>query len=246
MKKSSLFVIFVTIFIVIIIGTIIFYRLLFIPSGIEIDKQRFPITGVDISGHTGKVDFVELSKQEIDFVFIKATEGDFFVDPKFEKNYYNSTLNRINVGFYHFFKFNKSGKTQAANYLKQIKGKKTNLPLVIDVEEWGNSIQNSTQKVIDEIRVFITLIEDETGKNVMIYSNESSFNKYINGHFDKNEIWICSFKTRIKINNKWTFWQHSHKGKFNGTEGYVDINTFNGNRESWEKYLENQTCAKNR
>lgn len=220
-----------------IVGLIIIYKTIFISNGIEIDKNKYPITGIDVSGHTGNIDFKELSKQKIDFVFIKATEGDYFVDPKFKINYNNCRLNYLNVGFYHFFRFNKKGKSQAVNFLKQIKGKKTNLLLVIDVEEWGNNTKKPTQIVIEEIRVFVTTVENETGNNIMIYSNESSYNKYIKNHFDQNEIWICSFNKQPKINKKWTFWQHSHKGRFNGTEGLVDINTFNGNRVKWNRYL---------
>jgi lysozyme len=173
MKKGCL-IFFGSVAVVLIIGALLIYRMFFVPSGIEIDKTKFPITGIDVSAHTGNIDFKKLMNQKIDFIYIKATEGEDFVDPKFEMNYSNA-LNILPIGFYHFFRFNKSGKIQANNFLNNIRDKKTNLPLVIDVEEWGNIAPKLTDDVIDEIKIFITLVEKASGKRIMIYSNESSY-----------------------------------------------------------------------
>ena len=215
----------------------------FVPNGITVDKGKFPITGIDVSAHTGKINFSEISKQKIDFVFLKATEGKSFVDPTFEENYRNASSHGLKVGFYHFFRFNKDGTAQAENFLRRIKGKKTTLPLVIDVEEWGNGnlLNKSTDNVIREIRAFITTVEKKSGKKVMVYSNESSYKKYIRGRFDKNDLWICSFSKSPKVGKKWTLWQHSHKGTLVGANGWIDINTFNGNRKEWSNYLRKQS-----
>jgi lysozyme len=235
MKKGYL-IFFSSVAVTFIIGALLIYKVPFVPNGIEIDKVEYPITGVDVSAHTGGINFEKLMNQKIDFIYIKATEGENFVDPKFEENYLNA-VNKLPIGFYHFFRFNKSGKSQANNFLKNIRNKKTNLPLVIDVEEWGNVATKSTDDVIDEIKIFITLVEKVSGKRIMIYSNESSYKKYIMGHLDKHDLWICSFNRNPNIKRKWTLWQHSHKGKLDGTDGWVDINTFNGTSDEWNKYL---------
>jgi GH25 family lysozyme M1 (1,4-beta-N-acetylmuramidase) len=47
---------------------------------------------------------------------------------------------------------------------------------------------------------------------------------------------VHSVETQISI-KKWTLWQHSHKGKLDGADGWVDINTFNGTSDEWNKYL---------
>jgi lysozyme len=81
------------------------------------------------------------------------------------------------------------------------------------------------------------VVEKVSGKRIMIYSNESSYKRYITGHLDKQDLWICSFNRNPNINKKWTLWQHSHKGKLDGADGWVDINTFNGTSDEWNKYL---------
>jgi len=211
------------------------------PDGIEVDKSIYPITGIDISRHTGIVDFGKIKEQfndTIDFVYIKASEGANLVDVKFETNYINAILNDIPVGPYHFFKFNVSGKKQAANFLQIINDKIFNLPLVLDVEEWSNPGEYNQDKVITEIRCFIHEVEIRRKGKVMIYTNESSYQKYIQGKFESNKIWICSFSSQPKKLSTWTLWQHSHNGKLEGAEGWVDINTFNGTRKQWNQFLE--------
>lgn len=235
-NKSRLFKIIIAA-VVILLVVLFLCRWEFTPGEVKIDKRKYPITGVDISAHTGKIDFEKISEQEIDFLYLKATEGKTFVDRNFEKNYRNSRSSAVPVGFYHFFRFNRDGKDQAENFLKTIKGKKTRLPLVVDVEEWGNVKVKSREKVINELRIFIRLVELRTNKRVMIYANESSYSQYIMGNFDKYDLWICSFNKKPDIDKKWTLWQHSHKGKIAGAAGQVDINTFNGSREEWKNYL---------
>lgn len=209
------------------------------PGEVKVDKRKYPITGIDMSGHTGKIDFAKISKQKIDFVYLKATEGKTFIDRNFERNYQNSRTSPIPVGFYHFFRFNRDGKDQAENFLNAIRCKKTRLPLVVDVEEWKNSRVKSTEKVVNELGIFIRLVELRTGKKLMIYTNESSYNRFILGNFDHHDLWICSFNESPNIDKKWILWQHSHQGRFDGANGLVDINTFNGSKEEWVSYLRN-------
>ncbi|WP_196894258.1 glycoside hydrolase family 25 protein [Aureivirga marina] len=207
------------------------------PKGISIDKKEFPITGIDISNHSGKVNFKDLKKENLDFVFLKATEGNSFKDKSFEKYYENAIENDFVVGFYHFYRFDKDPIEQATFFLKQVKSKKHQLPLVIDVEEWGNKIVKPKSEIIDDIEVFINHIEKEMNLKVMIYTNESGFKAYVKNRFKENLVWICSFKKGKKIEGKWKFWQHSHKGKFKSVQGWVDINTFNGSRVEWNAFL---------
>ena len=219
------------------VGIALIYRIFFIPSGIEIDKKKYPITGIDVSKHSGKIDFKKVQSESIDFIIIKATEGENYVDEMFEKNYIGAKQNAIPIGVYHFFRFNKSGKNQAENFLSKIKGKRFDLPFVLDIEEWGNITTETTNEVIFQINEFIILVKKVSGERIMIYTNESSYNKYVKENFDKNDIWICSFSKKPTISKQWTLWQHSHKGKFDFAPGWIDINTFNGNRDEWNRYL---------
>ena len=49
-------------------------------------RQTYPVRGVDVSVYQGDIDWQILADQNIDFAFIKATEGSSFVDPNFSYN----------------------------------------------------------------------------------------------------------------------------------------------------------------
>lgn len=82
------------------------------PGDVKIDKRKYPVTGLDMSGHTGHIDFIKISAHKIDFIYIKATEGKTFVDRNFELNYKNSRLSSVPVGFYHFSGLTGTGKSK--------------------------------------------------------------------------------------------------------------------------------------
>ena len=46
-------------------------------------STQYPVRGVDVSSYQGNIDWAVLSKQNISFAFIKATEGSSFVDKYF-------------------------------------------------------------------------------------------------------------------------------------------------------------------
>lgn len=204
-----------------------------------IDKLRYPVHGIDVSKHTGKVDFKKLKEKhgkKVSFVYIKASEGRKLVDSRFEINYANARKNKIPTGAYHFFRFKGSGEEQAENFLRCIRGKRFDLPLVLDVEEWKNYRGSTTSQIVEEIRSFVRIVEKRRGGKIVFYTNESGYNKYIHNNFDR-KIWICSFNRKPEISGDWVLWQYSHTTKLQGAEGWIDMNAFHGSREEWEEFL---------
>ena len=70
------------------------------------------IRGVDLSHWNGKVDFEKVKNSGIDFVILKATEGDGFLDPTFDYNWRASLDSDLVVMPYHFFRSNIKGNPQ--------------------------------------------------------------------------------------------------------------------------------------
>ncbi len=215
------------------------YRVFVAPTEAEKEAGAFPIRGIDVSKHTGYIDWQKIKGQQVDFAYIKSTEGSTYLDPRFRYNLREAKEAGIPVGVYHFFRFHRSGKEQAENFLNHVNPDELDLPPVVDLEEWGqyNSSKNADSVSI-ELKIFIDAVEEESDRRVIIYSDKSSFRKYIQGKFEENEIWICSLNGKPAIEQDWVFWQYSHKGKLKGAQGKVDMNIFNGNRDEWEAYLE--------
>ena len=214
-------------------------------SHVELDRSLYPVAGIDISAHNGDVDFDSVAASGIDFVYIKASEGTSFRDNRFRDNYERARKAGLAVGAYHFFRFDCDGRRQAMNFLAATAGCRLQLPPVIDVEEWGNPSEETTEIIIMRLREMSTLIEvtGPDGRRPMIYTNKNGYTRFLAGgevSADGSipEVWICSFSTPPNAGRPWTLWQHSHKGRVAGADGYVDMNTFNGSRDSWEAWLD--------
>ncbi len=201
-------------------------------------KVDTPIIGIDVSKHTGVIDWEKIKNQGVDFAYIKSTEGADYLDPRFKFNFKEAKEVGIPVGAYHFFRFHRSGEEQAANFLAQVNLKALDLPPVVDVEEWGQyNDSKNVGNVSEELQCFIEKVEDRSSRKVVIYSDKNSYRKYIEGKFKHNKIWICSIGTPPQIDREWAIWQQSHDGKYSGAAGRVDVNLFNGNYKAWKKFM---------
>jgi lysozyme len=210
--------------------------------GREVSKYQYPITGIDISKHSGKIDWKKVGSHNLDFVYIKATEGESYVDPRFTEYVKGARSQDMTIGFYHFFRFNKNGEAQASNFMNRVGNYKNTLPPVLDVEEWGNTrSKRTTNEVKAEIKSFLKAVEDQIGRKMIIYTNESSYRRFIEGEFPNNPIWICTFRKEPKLPDRdtWLLWQHAHDGQLDGIEGFIDLNTFNGSKRQWQNYISN-------
>ncbi len=194
---------------------------------VGIDRTVFPIRGIDISAHNGTVDFSRVLADSIDFVYIKATEGATWRDALFEHNYRAARDAGLAVGIYHFFRFDVPGWRQSVNILGAIGNRHLDLPIAIDVEEWGNPAEFTTAEIIADLRSLVEMLR-QNGREPIIYTNKNGYYRFVRGHFDDVALWICSFTSPpLAERYRWTIWQHSHVGCVEGIRGDVDLCTFN-------------------
>ncbi|WP_373482505.1 glycoside hydrolase family 25 protein [Acetobacterium sp.] len=195
------------------------------------------VKGVDLSAYQGDVDWALLADQNIDFAFIKATEGDDYVDTKFKTNWEESQKTQLKVGAYHFLNYDTTGKAQAKNFIDNVPVSARNLPPVVDLELYGiyedNALPKEQVKVIlDEL---LKELEDNYGVKPIIYTTHRIFKMYIGTDYKDYPIWI------VDLDNYWpdalengeifTFWQYSHRGMMDGYDGdetFIDMNLYNG------------------
>lgn len=206
-------------------------------------KADYPVRGIDAASYQGNIDWSKMEEQNIKFAFIKATEGSGFVDKYFNSNYESSEKTNIRIGAYHFFSFDSAGKTQAENYIKTVEKRENMLPPVIDVEYYNGNQKNppDTEKTRQNLSELISLLKEHYGMNPVIYVTNETYERYIKGHFEENDIWIRSiFKSaELSDNREWTFWQYCNRGRLEGYDGaqkYIDLNVFCGSEEEFENY----------
>ena len=206
---------------------------------VDPDRDLFPIRGADISAHNGIVDFEAVRADSIDFVILKATAGGTFKDRMFVNNFRRARRAGLKVGVYHFFRFDTPGYLQALNLLHSIDGHKPDMPLVIDLEESTNPKYVSTDTVMARLSTMVETLR-QRGHRVMVYTNKQGMTRFFpEGTADDIGLWICSFSDPpLATRLRWHLWQYTHRGKIDGVDGAVDINTFNGSREDFALWLE--------
>lgn len=186
------------------------------------DASLYPYRGVDLSAHNGDVDFGRIRNDGYDFVLLKVTEGTDFRDRRFVDNWRRAKEAGLRVGAYHFFRFDTDPQMQAMNLLHAVRYRDLDFPLVIDVEEWGNSEETATYDIIQRLRTLVEYVES-AGQTVMIYTNKDGYRRFVKGWFDDRPLWLCSF-SEVPDGTDWAIWQYSHRGHVDGVEGKVDLN----------------------
>ena len=191
--------------------------------------------GVDVSAYQADIDMNVLKDQNIQFIFIKATEGSTHKDERFAENWKNAKEAGLLSGAYHTFSYDSEGKTQAENFIEQV-GPDLNgrlLP-VVDVEYYGDKEQNPPEKedVVRELKAYVECIEREYGVKPMFYTRADIYDKYLKGKYDDCKKWISSLYTPLSWNYKddWYIWQYLNVGELNGYTGgekYIDMNVVN-------------------
>lgn len=184
--------------------------------------------GIDVARYQGDIDWQTVSKEKILFVYIKATEGKTYTDPKFHQNIKGAQKAGLKVGAYHFFRMTSGAREQFEHFYSQVSKYKMDLIPMIDVEVPPKEV-NSIKQVQDSLDVFINLVTQKYGKKPMIYGTQRSYNTYCAPKYNNLHLYIGRYNTKgPEINGKgsYTIWQYSEHGKINGIPKAVDLCRF--------------------
>lgn len=238
---------------VLIITLILFVIFLLMVNGYiiptKIEAEKFEVKGVDVSEYQGEVDWNKIKEQNIDFAFIKATEGSKGKDNSFDKNYEKLKNMDMLLGLYHFFSFESLGEEQADNYIKVVGNIENdeNLMLpIIDIEYYSyyKKAKPNKEWVTKELQKMLDKLEKTYRVKPIIYTTMEFYQEYIEGEFLEYDIWIRNILTKPDLENReWKFWQYTGRGKlegYNGEEKYIDLNVFNGSKEDFVNYVKSK------
>ena len=191
--------------------------------------------GIDISRWQPIVNWPEVKKDGVQFVFIKCTDG-YGKDPMFEKHRAGAKSVGLYVGYYHFFRPSKDLEKQAQTIFDAVGVLgSTELPIAIDVERDDIGADGvagtkddvkATQKMVEE---FIKLVHKKTGKMPIVYSYGPYFiaNKI---KINYCPLWIAEYRgfvpsTPLEGFQRWSIHQWiGNAGKQNGVKGACDLN----------------------
>ena len=201
--------------------------------------EKTCIIGADVSSYQAEINMNKLKEQNIEFIYIKATEGSTFQDGRFAENWENAARAELSSGAYHFFSYDSEGRTQAENFIRTVgTDLKGRLLPAVDVEYYGNKEKNPPEKedVVRELRIYLEMLEEEYGVKPLIYTRSDIYEKYLKGEFDEYKKWMSSIYTPLSWNYKddWYIWQYLNRGKLEGYTGgemSIDLNVLNKEKE---------------
>ena len=201
------------------------------------------MNGIDISNWQSNID---VTKMDVDFVIVKATEGSSYTSPSFTKQV-NDTLNSgKKLGVYHYMSYMTPAKQQAEHFVKTVKPYLNKAVLVLDFE--GTAVYKGVSFALE----FLQNVENMTGIKPLIYMSQSvaashDWTNVINNDYG---LWVAKYplgNTTTGFRNDLSYgnlgywdsaamFQYTSHGKLAGYSGYLDLDIFYGNESQWDEY----------
>ncbi len=202
--------------------------------------KGYDLHGIDISKYQKNINWSKVGttadkKNNIQFVFIKATEGTTIRDPHFATNWSKANAKGLTTGAYLFFHPNNSGKNQANYFIKRVGLKKGNFAPVVDIETTDSV---DVYILRSRLQTCLNTLEKRYGVKPIIYTYSSFYKTYLGSKFNKYPLWIAQYQsTAPNISRKWHIWQHTDRGRVNGISGSVDLNVINGDTSTLKSLI---------
>ena len=212
------------------------------------------LLGVDVSHWQGEMDWYKCLCAGAKFAFIRAgsiaRDGGFiYTDDQFERNA-SIAPDYFPVSFFWYFRPQWDSILQANYFADLVSGKRSRLPLVVDVEDDGDLPPDA---VAGSVRNFINRLYLRLDSWPMIYTRSSFWNWCVgfDPMWEYLELWIARY---INLPGpwadghyaprdwaSWVFWQFSadgngRGGEFGAQSGSIDLDYFNGDAESFSIY----------
>jgi lysozyme len=218
-------------------GLLILFGLCFfgiwIPN--EPSWKKYPVRGIDVSHHQRDINWNAVKGARLRFVYMKATEGSDFKDPRFSEYWENSKATGLRRGAYHFFILGASGQLQAANFIASVPNELDALPPAIDLEFSGLNKERrpSPADFQRELSAFWDAIVLRYGKAPVVYTASDFQSQYLS-KMPLEYLWIR--KVISSPRQPWKFWQFSSRGRVPGISTFVDLDVFDGTLADFEKF----------
>ncbi len=192
------------------------------------DAYQYTVQGVDVSRYQRTIDWTVLKQEgNVQFAFIKATEGSSYQDPYFESNWEAAREAAVLRGAYHFYSPHKSALWQARHFIKTVRLRQGDLPPVLDVEDVDDVEKEALIAAVGE---WLTTVEKHYGIRPIIYASLDLYRRHLKKAFPEHFVWIARYSRRQPSGSLgWRFWQYSDRQYLPGINGPVDGNVFSGN-----------------
>ena len=208
-------------------------------------SKRFSVHGIDVSKYQGPIDWNAVAASDVQFAWIKATEGADHLDSRFATNWAGAKAAGVPRGAYHFVYWCRPWRQEMAWFKQVVPVERDALPPVLDVEATPESRtckrRLTPEEAIPEMRAMLADMESHYGKKPIIYVTVDFYQAILADHeLDDYPIWIRSTKHHPSVKyggRNWTFWQYQSDGRVSGINAKIDRNVFKGSVAEWNAWL---------
>ncbi len=188
------------------------------------------VMGIDLSHHSGAVDWEAVTQAGFQFFYVKASEGVDNPDAMFESHWKALAERNVPRGAYHFYVTEDDPVAQARFFASRLKDDPGTLPPVLDVEILGANTQGN---MTETLRQFLETFEAEIGIKPILYTNSKFWDANYHPVFSDYGLWMAEYGVKMpKVPfgwDNWVFWQHVADQNVDGVEKGVDINLLHPN-----------------
>ena len=181
--------------------------------------------GIDVSKWQGEIDFQKVKNEGVEFVFIKlggqnGLDGEYYLDPKFERNIKGFMEVGIPIGLY-FYAYSNSiekGIKDAKWVIDQIKNYDIELPIAFDWENWSqfNNFHISMNTLTKTFEAFANTLK-ENGYDSMLYSSKNYLeNIWMRTNYP---IWLAHYTSKTNYSGEFKCWQRTSSARISGIIG---------------------------
>lgn len=185
--------------------------------------------GIDISRYQGTVDFDRVAADGIDIVYMRAGEGNDYIDPEYERNYQQAREAGLKSGAYLYVTATTvdKGREQAKFFASLLQGKEFACRPVMDFE----NLRGLNRQTANDIALaFLQTLEEETGVTPAIYTGAYKVEAVWDADLAAYPLWIAEYGAEEpKTTGAWKEWsgfQYTDKGQVDGIDGDVDLDRF--------------------
>lgn len=194
------------------------------------------VKGIDVSNHQGQINWNEVSRGDVKFAFIKATESADFFDPWFKRNWTEAKRVGLVRGAYHFARpsQNPDPTVEAYWFLDKIEHELLEVGDILILDAEDDKVVSGTD-VSEWYQFWLEIVESIVQFKPLIYTGKWYLDSWMFKRPDKMKqwpLWLSAYQTtKPPAPSPWSgyeFWQFTDRGTINGVRGNCDVNDFSG------------------
>ncbi len=185
-------------------------------------------TGIDVSRHSGTIDWATVAQQGYGFAFAKATEGMDLKDSEFDQLWPAIQAAGLIRGAYHFYVTEDDPEKQAQFFIDNVELGPCDLAPFVDIEIIG---RNTQPDLADRLKTYLDLLEAHYGIKPIIYTSPKFWDENLTDAFGAYPLWVAEYEVDAprlpKGWTEWQLWQWQGDAKVAGVENSADLNRAN-------------------